>query len=324
MSNTNRKEITMEYLQRYNGEISKNAMAKIMFEDHKDIFSNKEDARSAIRYYTGNAGATKRQHSANEETFFFHKGEKQLDPLLYGFEKENASILILSDIHVPFHDEKALQISLEYGYKHGVDTIYLNGDIFDYYGESKFDKDPRKARMESDYEKYEDFLYDLRCGFPDAQIFFKVGNHENRYYNALKRNPQLAHLLSVDYFKFEEIFKFAELKIDIIHDYQTFKGGNKNIIHGHEVRGGGMFVARWLALRFFEDTICGHFHRTDHFTKNLVGGKTLSFDSLGCLCDLHPRYMPYNEWNHGFGHLIKNGDETKLFNIKINKSGSIE
>ena len=38
MSNTNRKEITMEYLQRYNGEISKNAMAKIMFEDHKDVF----------------------------------------------------------------------------------------------------------------------------------------------------------------------------------------------------------------------------------------------------------------------------------------------
>ena len=22
--------------------------------------------------------------------------------------------------------------------------------------------------------------------------------------------------------------------------------------------------------------------------------------STGCLCDLHPRYMPLNKWNHGF------------------------
>jgi len=22
--------------------------------------------------------------------------------------------------------------------------------------------------------------------------------------------------------------------------------------------------------------------------------------STGCLCDMHPRYQPLNEWNHGF------------------------
>ena len=321
---TDRKQLVISYFEKYNGEISKNAMAKIMFEENKDIFKTKEYARSCIRVYTGNKGVTSRNNSENDKQYFFHKGEKEIEQLTVTLEKENSNILILSDIHIPFHNEKALQTALEYGYKHSVDTIYLNGDIFDYYGESKFDKNLRKTKMEADYEKYNDFLFDLRDNFPDTDIYFKVGNHENRYYNAIKRNPQLAHLLAIKHFLFEEIFNFDEYGIKIIEDYQTFRVANKNIVHGHEVRGGGMFVARWLALRFFEDTICGHFHHTDTFVKKLANNNHLRFDAIGCLCDLNPRYMPYNEWNHGFGHLIKNGNETELLNIRINKSGSIQ
>lgn len=312
-----KKEITFRYLEKYGNQVSKRGLAKIMYKENSEVFGNEEQARTFIRNYTGSNGSDSRIYEENDNKYFFHKGEKQIEKMVYELQKENASILILNDTHVPFHDNKAIDCAFEYGVKNNIDTIYLNGDNFDYYGESKFDKDLRQNRLESDYEKYNDFLYDLRCTFPDADIYFKVGNHELRYYKTLMRSPQLAHLLGVGHFQFEEVFCFTELGIKIIHDYQIFRVGDTNIIHGHEVRGGGMFVARWLALKFFENTICGHFHKTDHYSKVLTGEKCLDFDSIGCLCDLHPKYMPINEWNHGFGHLIKRGQNTEFYNKKI-------
>lgn len=310
------KDVALMYMEKYAGQLSKRALATIMHEENPLIFKTVENARSIIRMQTGNNGTATRQNQENEQKYFFHEGETEIKDLVYELKDDNANILILNDLHIPFHDLRGFNITIEYAINNGVDTLYLNGDTFDFYGESKFDKDPSKSRLEEDYEKYNDFLFDMSLLFKN--VYFKVGNHENRYNNAIKRSPQLAHLLNVAHFNFSEVFNFTELGIIKIQEYQTFKVANKNIIHGHEVRGGGMFVARWLALRFFEDTICGHFHRTDKFQKRLVGtNRYLNFDSLGCMCALNPYYMPYNEWNHGFGHLVKDGNQTELKNIKI-------
>lgn len=318
MSKNKYKEIVIQYMEKYSGQLSKHALAELLFEENKEVFHSKEQARTAVRNYSGNSGTKSRKYAENNRKHFFHSGEQEIKDLVYEIKDESVNMLILCDIHVPFQNNDALEKAIDYGNKNHIDTILLNGDTFDFYGESKFDKDPSKSRLESDYEKYNDFLFDLRNAFPDAKIYFKIGNHENRYYNVLKRNPQLAHLVNVPHFSFENVFNFDELGITKIEEYQTIKVGNKNIVHGHEVRGGGMFVARWLALRFFEDTICGHFHKTDRYTKKLIGtDRYLQFDSIGCLSQLHPRYLPYNEWNLGFGHLIKNGTETTFNNIRL-------
>ena len=84
---SDRKQLVISYFEKYNGEISKNAMAKIMFEENKDIFKTKEDARSCIRVYTGNKGLGSRNNSENDKQYFFHKGEKEIEQLTVTLEK---------------------------------------------------------------------------------------------------------------------------------------------------------------------------------------------------------------------------------------------
>jgi hypothetical protein len=43
--------------------------------------------------------------------------------------------------------------------------------------------------------------------------------------------------------------------------------------------------------------------------------------SLGCMCELHPPYMPLNKWNHGFAivDLDDNGTDFEVRNKRILK-----
>ncbi len=60
------------------------------------------------------------------------------------------NILLLSDIHVPYHNIQALTLALKYGLENEVNTILLNGDIIDFYAISRFEKDPRKRNFAAD------------------------------------------------------------------------------------------------------------------------------------------------------------------------------
>ncbi len=57
------------------------------------------------------------------------------------------NILLLSDIHVPYHNIQALTLALKYGLENDVNTILLNGDVIDFYAISRFEKDPRKRNF---------------------------------------------------------------------------------------------------------------------------------------------------------------------------------
>ncbi len=57
------------------------------------------------------------------------------------------NILLLSDIHVPYHNIQALTLALKYGLENEVNTILLNGDVIDFYAISRFEKDPRKRNF---------------------------------------------------------------------------------------------------------------------------------------------------------------------------------
>jgi hypothetical protein len=41
--------------------------------------------------------------------------------------------------------------------------------------------------------------------------------------------------------------------------------------------------------------------------------------SLGCLCELHPAYLPINKWNHGFAIVDVDGNNFHVRNKRIHK-----
>lgn len=65
----------------------------------------------------------------------------------------------------------------------------------------------------------------------------------------------------------------------------------------------------------------GHNHATSSHTESDMNGKVVTTYSLGCLCELHPEYMPLNKWNWGFAEvdLDDNGQDFEFRNHTIYK-----
>jgi len=75
------------------------------------------------------------------------------------------------------------------------------------------------------------------------------------------------------------------------------------VIHGHEYKNAitsPANPARTFFLRTKDNTAGGHYHQTSEHPEPSIKGKLITCWSIGCLCDLHPKYMPLNKWNNGF------------------------
>jgi len=208
-------------------------------------------------------------------------------------------ILILSDIHFPYHNAAALKAAIKYGLEQQVDCIILNGDILDFYQLSDFSKDPSKPTMRKELELGRWFLKELRLAFPKAQIYYKIGNHEMRLERWLK--VKAPEFIDSDEFRLDILLEFAKHHVILIDKYTVIKAGNLNIIHGHEYKGaGGVYPAKYIYSKSKVNTICGHYHRSSTYLDKNMDGHYHGGFSTGCLCELSPDYMPYNEWVHGF------------------------
>jgi hypothetical protein len=82
---------------------------------------------------------------------------------------------ILSDIHVPFHSEVALQAAVGHFKTVGIDALILNGDTCDFYAISRWIKDPKKRDFRGEITAATQLLAWLRQEFPGVPIIFKSG-----------------------------------------------------------------------------------------------------------------------------------------------------
>ena len=100
------------------------------------------------------------------------------------------------------------------------------------------------------------------------------------------------------------------------------KAGDLNIIHGHEF-GGSVFspvnIARGLFLRGKVSAMQGHNHQSSEHSESNMNGELTTTWSLGCLCELHPAYLPINKWNHGFAIVDIDGQNFEVRNKRIHK-----
>jgi hypothetical protein len=100
------------------------------------------------------------------------------------------------------------------------------------------------------------------------------------------------------------------------------KAGGLNIIHGHEFSSGffsPVNIARGLFLRGKVSAMQGHNHSSSEHTESDMNGKITTTWSLGCLCELHPAYLPLNKWNLGFAVVDIDGENFDVRNKRIYK-----
>jgi len=240
----------------------------------------------------------------------------------YHLPKELKNILLLSDVHLPYHHIPALDEAIEYGISKKIDSILLNGDILDCYMLSKFQPDPRMRMFGEEIIAFQQFIKVLKNAFPKAKIYYKLGNHEERYERIMIN--RCAEFLSIAHFDFENVLGCLELGVEVIKDQRIIYFGKLPILHGHEVGIKSVAVnpARSLFLKTYKSSICGHLHRTSQHNEQALDGKIISCWSTGHLGDPHPKYARLNKWNHGIARIEKNTDgdfEVINFNLMKNK-----
>lgn len=298
-------------------------LARKLLSDYPEVYASLDSARSAVRYYRGTMGKknrtqigmTERPEPAQHANAMgipnpFHlpdSDEPEWEP--YVIPPSVTRLLVLSDVHIPYHNIEAVTLALQYGKAKNVNGIMLNGDILDFYGLSSFEKDPRKRRFSEELEMGRQFLRVLRKEFDGVPIYYKLGNHCERYERYLRiKAPEL---LDVSEFRLDILLKFGELGIELIDDMRIVHFGRLNIMHGHEF-GRSVFSpvnpARGAYMRAKENCIIGHHHQTSSHAEPTMNGKVINTWSTGCLCELHPSYMPINKWNRGFAYVEREAD----------------
>ena len=319
-------EIGIEYRQKYGMQMPTLTLARIMYNENIELFINVDAARSVLRYLEGKRGEKDKKCIKNKD-FIMHEerpknpwklpesDEAKYEPYILKAKK----LAVLSDIHVPYHSISALECALDKIYEEKPDAILLNGDTVDFYGLSRFQKDPRKRSVAHELQALNEFL-DILKQF-EAKIIYKLGNHCERYEMYLMHKAP--ELLGISDFEFKNLLKAGERKMDVVGEKRIIKANKLNIIHGHEYPSvfSPVNIARGLYMKGKVSAMQGHNHQTSEHTETDMNGKSVTAWSLGCLSELNPAYMPLNKWNHGFAivDLSENGEDFHVKNYRIHK-----
>jgi hypothetical protein len=323
-----RLDCCRKYRDKYGMDMPTSKLAKLMYEENNLLFKDKEAARSALRYIEGKMGIHSAKIHIKESPYYMEKNrnpnkyalpeseETNYDPFILNAKR----VLLLSDIHIPYHSIEALTAVFEFAENENPDCILLNGDTLDFYGLSRFARDPKKRSVSHELNAFKQFMDILKQIFPKSKIIFKVGNHEERYQHFLW--SKAAELTDVSEFDFENIIKARAEGIEYVSDKRIINLNGLNIIHGHEFSSGffsPVNVARGLFLRAKTSAIQGHNHQTSEHTESDMNGKITTTWSTGCLSELHPAYSPINKWNHGFAIIDSAKDGFEVRNKRIFK-----
>jgi len=209
----------------------------------------------------------------------------------------NRVILVLSDIHCPYHDVEALQEAIQFGQKCGADTVILLGDVMDFHRISRYENAPGTLSFAREIEVGNQLLFGIRESFRDADIFYVEGNHEMRLEAYIQKNA--SEFSDLPDIKLSRMLDLHAQDITYIQD-GFIHCGDMTFIHGHEMRGiGGVNPSRKLYGKMKKSAICGHLHRPESFYTRDGAGKLIQCHVLGHLGEPSPQYHPRNDWQHG-------------------------
>lgn len=156
---------------------------------------------------------------------------------------------ILSDIHIPFHNKRAYELTLSILMDIGIDELVLNGDFADFYGVSAHERDPTIGiSFSEEIDALRSELVRLDEMFSESGIVFISGNHENRLMryaaknaSALFKYASIEKILDIDLLGFRFIDYSADqkhyvLNTDLVARHEPLTGKNSlscSYIHGH-------------------------------------------------------------------------------------------
>ena len=316
---TSKADIARSYRDKYGMKMPSLKLARIMYAENNLTFKDVEDARDKLRYIEGKKGEN--QIDKIKKTTYMMPQDRPKNPynLPESYQEKRTpfklptacnNILLISDLHIPYHDIDAITLALNYGVENKINTIFINGDLIDNHQVSRFERDPKKRSVKQEFNATKQFLRSLRATFPDAHIYWLKGNHCIRWEKFLLQKA--GEIWDDPYFHLEERLQLNEERVHLLDDKVLVKAGKLSITHGHHVFK-GVFApvspARGAFLRTKQTVIVGHLHRASHHPEITLDGEVISCWSTGCLCELRPDYSPLvSNSQHGFAHILVEKD----------------
>lgn len=291
-------------------------LARKLKKKHPEVYATVENARSAVRSIRGAIGDEHRKEKQGRTIPRIVLPDSH--PVDYSEHVVNGNtILVIADLHIPYHDNTALMCALEYGQKVKCDTVYIDGDMLDFHRLSRFIKDPRMRSAREEIDAANVMLDTLKKLF--KHVIWKQGNHEERYDHYIMQHAP--EIWDIDAVHLPQLMNLKERGIEWVgHKRVSRIGKHLSVIHGHE-HAQSIFspvnAARGLFLRAKACAVCAHSHQTSEHTEPTIQHKLITTWSVGAMCQLHPQYMPLNKWNHGFAIIRTDGDDFEVENRRI-------
>jgi predicted phosphodiesterase len=224
------------------------------------------------------------------------------------------SWLVLSDMHIPFHDKNLLVPILELIEDGSFNGIVLLGDIHDFFRLSKHNKDDRRAYdLQSELEESQIVLRQIRGALgKQGKIVYVLGNHEKRLRKYLCGDATA--LSTLQCLEFNTLVGIDKYNIRVEKEIKicpTFL-----LRHGTKC---GKYPARAELGNSLMSGMSGHSHKTD---KAIMHGteKVIEWFSLGHLANrpvLSNACLEFDEdmnWDQSFG-IVRTKDIN--YNVEI-------
>lgn len=215
-------------------------------------------------------------------------------------------VLVLSDIHIPYHDHGALAVAMAYAEHYAPTVIVLNGDILDFHEVSSHPQDRHNViTFEDELAEGRQFLRALRAAHKDAKIVFTMGNHEDRLQRYLtNRAPELSSMTEL---ALDRVLDFEALGVVFVNADDKYPVGPLEVFHGSIIRKDSGNSARAHMDRRGGGVLMGHTHRLAMVSKTDRRGTHWAVEN-GHLSDPSPSWCVDPNWQQGFSTIDFTGD----------------
>lgn len=320
--NTLKTDTARDYRRKYGMKMPTLALARIMQKENELLFYDVELARKTLRYIEGKAGKELKAKAMKEAPEFIMAEERPRNPYnqpeswsepkkVFKLPIACNRIGFMSDFQVPFHDNKAISVFCEWLKTKNVNTIFLNGDVMDFYGISSYERDPSQRKFKYEIDAGRAMLAWIRGEFPDATIYYNMdSNHELRWERWLIQKAK--EVLGMDEFDMPTILRLNEHNIIPLRNHKYILIGKLPVLHGHTIFGrwgSGVSKARTVFLKTLKACIASHVHVTDEYTKKDLSGKMITCWTTGAFMNVDAvEYNEHNDYNHGGAYIETDKD----------------
>ena len=214
-------------------------------------------------------------------------------------------LLILPDIHAPYHDARAWRLVMKVARAFAWDTCLSLGDFHDFYAVSFHPKNPnREHLLERELRQARPLVHDLNTT-PFAHRIMVKGNHEHRLDRYLMdKAPQLYNLV-----RDQDLLGFCEGNWRIVEYREDITIGR--LYATHDVGSAGALA---VFNAYQDNVVTGHDHQMCYLVRGNAKGVAHVSATFGCLGDVAKvdymhKIKARRNWALGFGvgYLRANG-----------------